>query len=181
MERLNERESIITITLEDEKTVEAMIRAFLDKQIPLLEEKYPLSRAKEFRKDQRYQDMKRWAMLLLQSLYVLNGLLKNADRKQSFFSYTTQGGEVIGFSLVGVRHNEVLDTFLGVGWENLRQGVATRLLEERHAILRQRGILSYTTGLADASLGVHTKMVGTSVTKLQPDHPDDSLYRIELE
>lgn len=120
--------------------------------------------------------------LTINSTHTLEKVIEEAVPEKSFITLAkNKQGEIIGINFIGLNNNnESVQSFVGVSYDYLYKGIATKLIEDRHNQLRKLGIHSYTASVKTASRNTIQKQPHTKIETIKPVG-DGELVRITFD
>lgn len=132
------------------------------------------------REDQSDERLKHTFQFVLSANKVVEGAVDNFP-DTSFILLAREGGLPIGFSIMAIAENSaVIDSFVGVDWQHLRQGIATQLMRASHDELKRRGIRQYHADIWEGSRKMLEKEQSAGRLKLEDDPEDKNTVLVTL-
>lgn len=118
--------------------------------------------------------------ITLNANHALEAVIQDADPDKCFITLAkNENDEIIGINFIGLNNNnESVQSFVGVSYDYLYKGIATKLVEDRHDQLRNLGIHSYTAAVKAASRNAIQKQPNTHIEHLKPLGSSGELVKI---
>ncbi len=108
------------------------------------------------------------AELILDATHTIGAIQARCDMAKSLMVAARSDEKLVGFALFGIdSKGEVLNGYMGVGYDNIKKGIAKQLVRRGFDKLRSLGIKEYKASVHAVSKRVMESVLGYELIPLQ--------------